>query len=348
MVKAVIFRRPFESESMKTGLGRYADGIQGCLKAEDVEYIPMDLSLKRGIKGLLIDGMIRPLLHLINCNDKSVTYHATDELCGALFPFVKGRRILTVHHVITDNEWDGIFSLIWRKLTKYAVKKADTIISISEPTTADLIDIGVDPDKIVTIDNRVDTVFRRLDIRKSRYIGCMGSLYPRKNMQDSLLAFFELIERPGMDDLELRIVGKGPEEENLRLRSKELGIDDKVSFLKDLDEQELVKFYNESLLIFNTSLHEGFGLVTLEAQACGTPTLHLAHAHIPEVVTRMSIPCESPHDMARKAYDLLNDKCEYNRISKKSEEYVADFNNGYCRRYRSVLFDDYNGPDNSE
>ena len=223
-------------------------------------------------------------------------------------------------------------------MTKYAVKKADTIISISEPTTAGLIDMGVDPDKIVTIDNRVDTVFRRLDILKRRYIGCMGSLYPRKNMQDSLLAFSELIERPGMDDLELHIVGKGPEEENLRLRSKELGIDDKVSFLKDLDEQELVEFYNESLLIFNTSLHEGFGLVTLEAQACGTPTLHLAHAHIPEVVTHMSIPCSSPQDMAEKAYALLNDKESYDELSKKSERYVSNFNSDYCRKYHSALF----------
>ena len=338
MTKVVVFRRPYESGTMKTGLGRYGDGIQRCLGDRPTEVITMDLSLNKGVFNLLTNGLIRPFLRLSNVNDRRNVFHATDELCGILFPFVRGKKVLTVHHVITEGEFGRIFTFIWTKVTRYSLRKADIIISISDTTTQDLLSMGADMDRIVTIDDPVDWIFKRMAIPKGRIIGCIGQLHPRKNMKDAILAFHVLSQMDGMGDLVLCIVGKGQEEGMLRSYTEDLGISDRVEFRKELDEDGLVGFYNECTLILNTSLHEGFGLVTLEAQACGTPVLHLEHARIPERVTRMSVPCSSPEDMAEKAYGLLTDGKRYDALSKKSEEYVKDFNSEFCKRYHSAVF----------
>jgi glycosyltransferase involved in cell wall biosynthesis len=73
------------------------------------------------------------------------------------------------------------------------------------------------------------------------------------------------------------------------------------------------------MLVFNTSLLEGTGLVTLEAQRCGTPVLHLNRAHIPEPVTRLSVGCEDPSDMAEKAYALISDPEAYDDLCRRSK-----------------------------
>lgn len=338
MAKVVVLRRPYESGRMKTGLGRYADVVQRHLADREPDVITMDLSLKKGVFNLLTNGLIRPFFRV--CNNRNDTFHATDELCGVMFPFIRGRKIVTVHHVITDGESGRAFSGFWHFVTRIALRRADRIISISDPTTQDLLSMGVDESRITTIDGSVEPIFRRIDIEKKRTIGCVGQLQPRKNMKDSVLAFSELVSMDGMEDMTLRIVGKGPEEQDLRDYAQSLGISDRVEFLKDLDEDELVRFYNECLLVLNTSLHEGLGLVTLEAQACGTPVLHLAHAHIPEKVTRTSIPCDSPEDMAEKAHMILTDVEKYTLKSKESEEYVSEFNLNRRSEYLSAVFGD--------
>ena len=72
------------------------------------------------------------------------------------------------------------------------------------------------------------------------------------------------------------IVGDGPDKKALMNRAKELGVSDKVHFLgKVLDDDEFVGLYHgcEMLVLPSITPNENFGVVQLEAMACGKPVV---------------------------------------------------------------------------
>lgn len=73
----------------------------------------------------------------------------------------------------------------------------------------------------------------------------------------------------------LMVVGVGPMEQELRLLTDELGLGSKVRFLGEVSEEELVAHYQAVDVFVLPSSHksEAFGIVQLEAMACGTPVV---------------------------------------------------------------------------
>ena len=81
----------------------------------------------------------------------------------------------------------------------------------------------------------------------------------------------------------------------------------------------------------------------MEAQRCGTPVLHLNRAQIPEPVTRLSVGCDDPSDMAEKAYALISDPDAYDDLCKRSKEYADAFGGDFKERYLALLEEVRNG-----
>jgi glycosyltransferase involved in cell wall biosynthesis len=69
------------------------------------------------------------------------------------------------------------------------------------------------------------------------------------------------------------IVGSGDDRPRLQVLAQELGLADVVSFLGFVDESEKVRLYGEAKVVVNSSLKEGWGLTSIEANACGTPVV---------------------------------------------------------------------------
>ncbi len=334
-----IYRRPEEDTNGKTGLGRYADVVEYCLEGTDYDIVVSDATSARGYWNMFMNGFVRPVRRSRKLNTKDTVCHATDELCSMVFPFVKGKKIMTVHHVSFKEGRFDLFYWMWMRITKKGIKKSTKVIAISETTKQDLIRIGCPEEKIVVIVNRVDPKFRKKDIPKRHSVFCMGQLAPRKNMEDALHAFIELSRMEGMDDWTITFCGDGPNRDNLLRMAGEAGITDKVRIVTGISEEEVIDLYNEAMVVFNTSLLEGTGLVTLEAQRCGTPVLHLDRAQIPEPVTRLSVGCDGPSDMARKAYDIVNDPDAYSDLCKRSKEYADAFGGDFKERYLQLIED---------
>ncbi len=59
----------------------------------------------------------------------------------------------------------------------------------------------------------------------------------------------------------------------LQALEQELGIDDVVTFLGSRDQDTLVDYYNAASMVVVPSHYESFGMVALEAMACGTPVI---------------------------------------------------------------------------
>ncbi len=116
---------------------------------------------------------------------------------------------------------------------------------------------------------------------RARYIICVGSLQPHKNLPRTLRAFRNL--RKVYPDLELRIVGKRQTRFVEDPELAELLETPGLEFLGYISDQELAQAYSDAALFCYPSLEEGFGLPVLEAMSLGTPVITSNVSCLPEI-----------------------------------------------------------------
>lgn len=85
-----------------------------------------------------------------------------------------------------------------------------------------------------------------------------------------------------LDDVTLDLVGEGPERAALEKLTHGLDIVDRVKFVGAVGHLDLPPYYQRAALNVLCSRHEGLGMVTLEAAACGTPTISTAVGLLPD------------------------------------------------------------------
>ena len=93
----------------------------------------------------------------------------------------------------------------------------------------------------------------------------MARLIPRKGFKYLLQALANLKDKKW----KWVAVGSGPLQEPLMQQARELGIEDRVHTLGFVDEETKLKALASADVFVLPSLHEGFGVVNLEAMACG-------------------------------------------------------------------------------
>jgi len=110
-----------------------------------------------------------------------------------------------------------------------------------------------------------ENIRAKLGLKDSFIAGCVGRLCYQKNQMFTLDVLSELIKL--RDDAVLLLVGEGEDEEALKARAKELGIEDKVIFYGV--SREVQKLYSAMDVLLFPSRFEGLGIVSIEAQASG-------------------------------------------------------------------------------
>jgi len=155
----------------------------------------------------------------------------------------------------------------------------------------------------------------------------VGRIEPLKGI-DNLLRAIALIvsERPGLrEDLRVPIIGGDPDriredDEMVRLQElrEELGIGDVVTFLGSKDQDMLQYYYSAAEVVVMPSDYESFGMVALEAMACGTPVIASDVGGLAFLVkhgrTGYRVPARDPAALAAKITRLLKDKGLRRRI----------------------------------
>ena len=84
--------------------------------------------------------------------------------------------------------------------------------------------------------------------------------------------------------LKLLLVGGGEEKEELRNLSEKFAVKDCVSFIGSVQNKEVSKYMGASDIFVLPSLSEGFGIVNLEAMACGLPVIATNVGGIPDII----------------------------------------------------------------
>ncbi|MCD6519417.1 MAG: glycosyltransferase family 4 protein [Anaerolineae bacterium] len=204
--------------------------------------------------------------------------------------------------------------------TRWTSKRADQIIAVSESTRRDVIRfLGVAPDRVVTIPNGVEEIFRPLGRARleafrrrnglpERMILFLGTLEPRKNLL-VLLEAYALLRQRGAQEMLVVAGGKGWYYESVYATVERLGLRRWVIFPGYVPWEELPLWYNAAELFVYPSLYEGFGLPPLEAMACGVPVVVSNVSSLPEVVGEAGVLVDpqDPQGLAVAMEELLAD-----------------------------------------
>ena len=164
------------------------------------------------------------------------------------------------------------------------VLKADVIVTVSDTTRREVVErLQVPEDRVISVHNGVDhdlfrplseydlAAFRKRAGLPERYVLCVASLEPRKNLTALLDAWQSLPKRITERCKLLLISNAGWE--NTDILGKIRKGKSSVRLLTDVPTRELPYYYNLAELAVYLSLYEGFGLPPVEAMACGTPVL---------------------------------------------------------------------------
>lgn len=158
---------------------------------------------------------------------------------------------------------------------KLALNCADRIIAVGPELKKSLSNFVI-ADKISVIPNCINVEHfishekkkNTLDSRPFRFFS-LALLSAIKGI-DVLLASFSQLEN---SNAELIIGGYGDQRNNLELLAKDLGISDRVSFLGELNRDQVVEQMNNCDAFVLPSRYETFGVVYIEALACGKPII---------------------------------------------------------------------------
>jgi glycosyltransferase involved in cell wall biosynthesis len=167
--------------------------------------------------------------------------------------------------------------LVFRVVVPRAARGAAHVLTISERTKRDLVELYRLPEEKVTVTLlAVDPSFRPADGRDS-YLLYVGAIEPRKQ---PLLAL-EAARAVGR-----RLVVVGPaKDEALAQELRDGGADLRGYVAKD----ELVRLYQQASCLVFPSRYEGFGLPLLEAMACGVPVAALDDPALREVAAGAAV-----------------------------------------------------------
>lgn len=235
--------------------------------------------------------------------------------------------VLCIHDVAPERGWSSKLQTAYRRLAlPPAVKNADAIITVSEFSKREIVDVfDIDPKKIYVVYNGIKEVYLsdrsgdEVDL-PDNYILYVGAMNPRKNIKRVLSAYDILQKR---SDINHKLILIGPDNKTV-FQNVNLSTAEDVVFPGFMTDEELKYVYSNADVFVYPSLYEGFGLPPLEALACGTPVVASDRGSLPEVLVD-PVPLVDPIDagaIAKEIELLLNDDQLAEEIVRKGKEYV--------------------------
>jgi glycosyltransferase involved in cell wall biosynthesis len=166
----------------------------------------------------------------------------------------------------------------------------------------------------------------------------IARLIKRKALGDVLQAM-ALVDEPA---LRLLIIGEGPEQERLVDLAKSLGLVQQVDFLGPIWGEKKFQYLEAADIFVLPSLHEGFGLVYLEAMHCGLPVVASSTGGQTDFLrdgeTGFLVPVGDVQALAHSLERLAKDEALRRKMGKFNRGYVKRFHiSGVAERYEDVF-----------
>lgn len=210
------------------------------------------------------------------------------------------------------------------RLRRQLLARVDAFVPVSRYTAGLLEDLGVSPDRLHVVPNGTDperfrpvdatALRRRLGLDDRVLLLTVGRLVPRKGIDTVLHALSSLADT--VPSVTYLVAGTGPDRPRLERLARERGVADRVRFLGQVPHEQLPAYYSAADVFVMPSREsppdvEGFGLVFLEANACGTPVIGARSGGIPDAIqpgtTGFLVPPDAPRALADRIARLLAD-----------------------------------------
>ena len=240
----------------------------------------------------------------------------------------------------------------WHSWARRSVLRvADPVFAVSRFTAARAIALGVAPERVCIVNPGVDLQrFRpepgeldapELAAHTGPRLLTITRLVPRKGVDTVIQALPAL-----PDDVHYFIGGSGPDRERLLALADELGVAARVHMLGRVPDDRIAALYRHAdgvLLVSREELAagdvEGFGMVLLEAQACGTPVVGGDAGGIPDALrdgeTGVLVRPDDPGGLAARLGPLLRDPALRDRHAAAALAHAR--NSGWDRFARTVI-----------
>ena len=198
----------------------------------------------------------------------------------------------------------------------------------ADRTKIAVIPLGVDLDRFRPLDK--DSARQALGFKDERIILFVGRIEPLKGV-DILINAAALLE----SDIECSVLIVGGDERSrvevaeLRSLASDLGIGHRVAFIGAVDHDKLPLFYNAADVCVVPSHYESFGLVALEAMACGIPVVASRVGGLTGTVkdgeTGYLIPWLCPEPFAERIEMLLENESLRHNLGETAREVVGRY-----------------------
>ncbi len=180
-------------------------------------------------------------------------------------------------------ENSGKFGGILKPIISWTLRNADVVHAVSKDLKRKAEEFGVT--EVVVIPNGVDTEkFSRkgnkkkeLGLENKKVVLTVSRLAPKNGIDTLIEAFGKVREK--IPEAELLIIGKGEDEEKLRGMAGE-----GVRFLEPVPHEQLAEYYTAADVFCRPSRDEGFGIVFIEAMACGVVPVGTSVGGITDII----------------------------------------------------------------
>ncbi|MCL5667027.1 MAG: glycosyltransferase [Patescibacteria group bacterium] len=248
--------------------------------------------------------------------------------------YAKEQVVCLLHHVHQDvfrkylsPPLALLASVLENRVMPWAYKQTK-FITISNSSRENLKNLGLGLAGVEIVNPGVDLSFLRPGRKDAQpLVLYLGRLKAYKSVDVLVKAFREVLARLPL--ARLVIAGSGEEERRLKSLAENLGLRQKVVFAGKVSEKEKLSLLQRAWVLVNPSLVEGWGITTIEANACGVPV----------VAANVSGLCDSvknPHTgflvahgdvqgFSRKILLLLNNHDLRNKMGKEAIKWAKEF-----------------------
>ena len=207
--------------------------------------------------------------------------------------------------------------------------QSDRFVAINETIVEELVAAGVEPERIVSVGNGVET--DRIQPRADYSLGqparllYVGRLHPQKGL-DVLLQAIRLLGDEPARPIQCRLIGDGPARGELTALAGQLGLDDLVTFCGQSD-QVLEELAAADVFVL-PSRAEGLSNALLEAMAAGLPAVVSDIPGNVDVIEHerngLLFRAEDPRDLAERLNSLLDQEDLRRRLGQAARQTVEE------------------------
>ena len=202
-------------------------------------------------------------------------------ISGKIASVIKRKPLVITWLEVWDTYWYDYLGktggTIGKLIEKFTMGLPHSIVAVSNKTRDDLIRCGVRPERVEVVPVGIDLerIMRIAPSNDTADILFAGRLIYEKRI-DVLIESIALLKKE-LPAVTCRIIGDGPERENLETLVSRRGLNDNVEFMGFIDQDGLIGYMKSSKAFVLPSVREGFGLVIVEANACRLPVVSIQH-----------------------------------------------------------------------